>query len=1258
MGRIAGNLAGGGLGWRGMTGEDLEALENAGHLASLVLVILALAASDGCCTRHREGEGGGRGAGAGGVGGAGGGSLGRASVSATMAARKSTATLALRMLAALVGMGCDGYSLWMPLSSGPGQHVDVSLDHGLAVLSWAFLTGALAWAYSRQRSCRAAAVLWSATEAATGTPHLMSLAQGRVGWDLVATVAPMVCRGVILMTALMLSERIVPAGAAEGGGMEEVEAPEGGSEDVSATNLHEDGNPVAQLLLRWLTPLLVASSLRPLGLRDASRLPPDADPSALWEEFFPVWDAERRAPSSSISSSSARGASQEDCPTRGERGAGGEGGGLGGAGVLGAPPLTRALLSVLGGSAAILWGTRVVCAALELTSVVMLWKLLSHEGEGGWKLACGLGMCMLLHAMTMVQYGYYIGVEVIKANALVSSAIQRAALDSLPGDSKQSLYHATLRLACEESQRGAAVIAHLGEVIAFPFTALAVTCLLSYQLHPAAVFAGVFFILLGVPLSLQLDRSTAQAKNSVRDARDARLRALAEMVAGSAALRSMAWEHSFLDRVRVLRRAELRPLAALRWLRMANDALCRLVSPSLAAVLIVLAHSYQSGGVPPPPAQLFTALALMWVLARAARRLPASLLGVLEGGDALGRVENYCSGGLPPPLAHARPPMAHLELVLEARQASFGWPIDGSSRGGIWTVLREVNVKVKRGGRLAVYGAEGKTTLLRGLIGEARRSGDAGWVRAHGPTWYVGGTPWVIEGTVGDNVVVGTDVRDQRLLQVLSVCGIALSPTTILHLESLSLATKQRICLARAVYCGAETYLLDEPLSAVPLEERVSIIRALLRGLLRGRAVVLASSSKHLVKVAGDEALLLLRGGAAEAYPGWQVKEGRDACDRDEAFDQMTAAMEKMREYDAGAGVSGARSSVGAGAGAVVRAGGAEGCDVESLMEQESRQLADLPNMNKERGARGAIPKYVEAFGPITACAVILLMVASQGATSAAHLALAAWEDVQPPNVTAAWGIPSRPTRLQDGPVLGGLWSSGRLGEETWEAWVDLCGRDWLIFFCGACIASAMAGMVALALGWLGEQKASKSLLEQVMLSIAQAGPTLLFDKGVLHSVVLRFKQEESSIDDNLPTLIRMCTLDLVKLMACIATLVFACPASSLATPPLLLLLLYTQTRYSRTQDSLSLLSRETTAPLLFRSVISSAKGARDIRCAHAADRFSPALLCTILPTTAFFLMSKLLTDFGLISKLLTARPHAIFAQPPTPETSTRNFQP
>jgi hypothetical protein len=202
---------------------------------------------------------------------------------------------------------------------------------------------------------------------------------------------------------------------------------------------------------------------------------------------------------------------------------------------------------------------------------------------------------------------------------------------------------------------------------------------------------------------------------------------------------------------------------------------------------------------------------------------------------------------------------------------------------------------------------------------------------------------------------------------------------------------------------------------------------------------------------------------------------------------------------------------------------------------------------------------------------------------------------------------------------LGGLWSSGRLGEETWEAWVDLCGRDWLIFFCGACIASAVAGMVALALGWLGEQKASKSLLEQVMLSMAQASPTLLFDKGVLHSVVLRFKQDQSSIDDNLPTLIRMCTLDLVKLMACIATLVFACPASSLATPPLLLLLLYTQTRYSRTQDSLSLLSRETTAPLLFRSVISSAKGARDIRCAHAADRFSPALLCTILPTTVFF---------------------------------------
>lgn len=93
---------------------------------------------------------------------------------------------------------------------------------------------------------------------------------------------------------------------------------------------------------------------------------------------------------------------------------------------------------------------------------------------------------------------------------------------------------------------------------------------------------------------------------------------------------------------------------------------------------------------------------------------------------------------------------------------------------------------------------------------------------------------------MSDNIAMGAEVREQRMQQVqtyalnptsptlnrdppsqvLSACGLVLSQTTLLHHSglSLSLSTRQRLCLARAVYAMPDIFLLDEPLSALPIE--------------------------------------------------------------------------------------------------------------------------------------------------------------------------------------------------------------------------------------------------------------------------------------------------------------------------------------------------------------------------------------------------------------------------------------------------------
>ena len=61
------------------------------------------------------------------------------------------------------------------------------------------------------------------------------------------------------------------------------------------------------------------------------------------------------------------------------------------------------------------------------------------------------------------------------------------------------------------------------------------------------------------------------------------------------------------------------------------------------------------------------------------------------------------------------------------------------------------------------------------------------------------------------------------------------------HLFPSSGGQKQRVNLARAVYAGADVYLLDDPLSAVDGKVGKHIFNECIRGHLSGRTVLLVS---------------------------------------------------------------------------------------------------------------------------------------------------------------------------------------------------------------------------------------------------------------------------------------------------------------------------------------------------------------------------------------------------------------------------------
>ena len=182
-----------------------------------------------------------------------------------------------------------------------------------------------------------------------------------------------------------------------------------------------------------------------------------------------------------------------------------------------------------------------------------------------------------------------------------------------------------------------------------------------------------------------------------------------------------------------------------------------------------------------------------------------------------------------------------------------GSPHGGGPRG---PTLQGLRLRVRRGELVAIVGevGAGKSSVLAALLGELqpmqRGSGsphaaDGGAaaargsfgtepppvaaatgppVRLRGSVAYAGQVPWVISGTVRENVTFGAAFDPGRYAAVLEACalgddlaGLPAGDATELGERGINLSggQKARLALARAAYSGAALQLLDDPLSAV-----------------------------------------------------------------------------------------------------------------------------------------------------------------------------------------------------------------------------------------------------------------------------------------------------------------------------------------------------------------------------------------------------------------------------------------------------------
>lgn len=169
-------------------------------------------------------------------------------------------------------------------------------------------------------------------------------------------------------------------------------------------------------------------------------------------------------------------------------------------------------------------------------------------------------------------------------------------------------------------------------------------------------------------------------------------------------------------------------------------------------------------------------------------------------------------------------------------------------------ILRDVDLDVSSGDLTAIVGrvGSGKSTLVSTILGETFV--DKGEVVLRGKVAYAAQTPWILNATVRDNICFGLPLDESKYYQVIKACQLEHDLAVLTDGDmteigekgiNLSGGQKARISVARAAYsslCGANTIILDDPLSALDPEVAKNLFLECIVDLMAGKTVILVTN--------------------------------------------------------------------------------------------------------------------------------------------------------------------------------------------------------------------------------------------------------------------------------------------------------------------------------------------------------------------------------------------------------------------------------
>ncbi|XP_064490303.1 multidrug resistance-associated protein 1-like isoform X2 [Ornithodoros turicata] len=857
---------------------------------------------------------------------------------------------------------------------------------------------------------------------------------------------------------------------------------------------------------------------------------------------------------------------------------------------------------------------------LQFVSPQLLRAMIAFVGSNdpAWK---GILIALLMFASATAQSlalsAYFCKMYILGMHirTCLISAIYRKSLVLSNDAKKESTTGEIVNLMSNDAQRFMELMPFLSMLWSAPLQ-IGLSLYFLWDILGPSVLAGVGIMVLMVPINGVLAALSKKLQTKQMKEKDNRLKLMNEILSGMKVLKLYAWEESFQKRVEGIRDREIRSLRRMGYLSAVQSFMWS-CAPFLVSLMTFGTYVLVDEHHVLDAQKAFVALTLFDIMRFPLSMLPMLIGMLIQASVSVKRLNKFLNHEeLEQYVAHDK----DSDNPVMVEHGSFAWTRSEDP------VLKDINLTVPKGSLVAIVGkvGSGKSSLISAILGDMERR--HGTINTQGSVAYVAQQAWIQNATVRDNILFQKEMDSDRYNATVEQCALqsdlAVLPggdMTEIGEKGINLSggQKQRVSLARAVYSGADLYLLDDPLSAVDSHVGKHIFENVIgpQGVLKDKTRLLVTHGiSYLPQM---DLIVVLKDGQVQeqgTYQELMSRKGGALAEvlvqflSEEANEDMITADDVMVAEDilrhAGADIDMTRQLS-------IQSRTSDEMSLterRKLLRRISRQLSDSGSTNSRRasiaseksrpvglgplGGKKTVGEsptklvqdeatetgkvkwnvyltYIRAVGVMWTILIVLTNMASHGFSIGSNLWLIAWSN-DPPNPDGTQVPKQRNLRL-------GVYSA-------------------LGFAQGVTILVSSLGLA------LGSLKGA-TLLHNGLLNTILRSPMSFFDTTPLGRVVNRFSKDVDTMDLTIPTTIRSWLLCFLQVMSTVLIITLNTPIFLAVAVPIGIVYYFIQSVYIASSRQLKRLESVTRSPI-YTHFSETLSGATTIRAYAVQESF------------------------------------------------------